>query len=154
MTLNEIIGGGCGGAVIILSLIQIAPVKINPWSAIVKAIAKCANAETLRMIEEINGTVTEIKTEQNSIRGQLRDVKAHMEKEKAVTCRVRILRFSDELYMDTKHTKEHFDQIVEDITQYELYVENNPEFRNGITTIASENIKSTYRHCMDQQLFL
>ena len=37
----------------------------------------------------------------------------------ATTCRYRILRFNDEILHEQRHTKEHFDQILDDITRYE-----------------------------------
>ena len=45
MTIQEILAGGGGLLLILMTLVQIAPVKINPWSALAKAIGKAINAD-------------------------------------------------------------------------------------------------------------
>ena len=47
MTLDILLGGGLG-AVALLTLIQIAPVKVDPWSAIAKALGRAINGELLQ----------------------------------------------------------------------------------------------------------
>lgn len=49
----------------------------------------------------------------------------------ATTCRYRILRFNDEILHEQRHTKEHFDQILDDITRYEKYCDEHPEYENN-----------------------
>ena len=48
MTLEEILLGGGLGTVALLTLIQIAPVKVDPWSAIAKALGRAINGGTRR----------------------------------------------------------------------------------------------------------
>lgn len=55
----------------------------------------------------------------------------------ALTWRYRILRFDDEVLHDDKHTKEHFDQILEDITKYERFCKDNPDFENNKAYLAT-----------------
>lgn len=68
--------------------------------------------------------------------------------------RYRILRFDDEIRHEEKHTKEHFDQILEDITQYEKYCVTHPDFPNNKAVFAIQNIKSVYRKCTEEGTFL
>ena len=44
----------CGGAglVVILSLIEITPVKVNPWQAIARALGRAINGEVLESVAE------------------------------------------------------------------------------------------------------
>lgn len=72
----------------------------------------------------------------------------------ALTWRYRILRFDDEIRHDEKHTKEHFDQILEDITKYERYCKDHPEFPNNKALFAIKNIKSVYEKCVKEGSFL
>lgn len=72
----------------------------------------------------------------------------------ALTWRYRILRFNDEILHDEKHTKEHFDQLLEDITQYERYCNAHPEFPNNKAVCAINNIRSVYQKCCEDGTFL
>lgn len=72
----------------------------------------------------------------------------------ALTWRYRILRFDDEVLHDDKHTKEHFDQILEDITKYERFCKDNPDFENNKAYLAIDNIKKVYKKCTDEGTFL
>ena len=48
MDIRDILLGGGGVTVVLLSLIQIAPVQLNPWSWIAKRIGRAINAEVPR----------------------------------------------------------------------------------------------------------
>ena len=48
MSLQEILLSGGLGGVVLLSLIQIAPIKFNPWSAIGEAIGRAINGDVLK----------------------------------------------------------------------------------------------------------
>ena len=122
----------CGGLLIaLLTLIQIAPIKINPWSAIAKALGRAINKEMMDKLESLD---KEMK--------QLRDATAL---ESVLNCRVRILHFGDETLHGQKHTKEHFDQILRDIDKYEHYCSTHPEFENNVTVLTSARIKEIYQ---------
>lgn len=48
MSLKEILLGGGGLLAVLLTLVEIAPIKINPWSALAKAIGRAINADVRR----------------------------------------------------------------------------------------------------------
>lgn len=122
----------CGGLLIVLlTLIQIAPIKINPWSAIAKTLGRAINKEMMDKLESLD---KEMK--------QLRDA---TDLESVLNCRVRILHFGDETLHGQKHTKEHFDQILRDIDKYEHYCSTHPEFENNVTVLTSARIKEIYQ---------
>ena len=52
MTLDELLLGGGLGLAAVLTLIQIAPVKIDPWSAIAKALGRAVNGEVLKEVTD------------------------------------------------------------------------------------------------------
>lgn len=60
MTIQEILAGGGGLLLILMTLVQIAPVKINPWSALAKAIGKAINADISKRLDEIEKSWTHI----------------------------------------------------------------------------------------------
>ena len=43
MSMKEIIGGGGGLLLVLMTLVQIAPVKVNPWSWLARCIGKAIN---------------------------------------------------------------------------------------------------------------
>lgn len=87
----------------------------------------------------------------NKAIGELRTENSHS---RATTCRYRILRFDDELRHGERHTKEHFDQVLEDITEYEKYCNDHPDYKNNKAELAISNVKRCYQHCTDERSFL
>ena len=83
--------------------------------------------EVLEMMADIKKEVQEIKMD------ALRDG--------AIRSRTSILRFQDELYNDIKHSKEYFDQVLDDIETYEQYCHDHPAFQNGRTKAAAKYIR-------------
>ena len=66
------------------------------------------------------------------------------EDEKARNQRYRILRFYDEMCEHRDHSESHFEDILDDIDDYEKYCDSHPEFRNNRGHVAMEYIKSMY----------
>ena len=117
--------------VIVLSLVQIAPVKLNPWSWMGRWIGKIIGVKDLS--EKVDKL--EYKVEQNE----------------AITARVRILRFGDEIREGNKiHSKESFDQVLDDITRYDAYCKQHPEFENAKTVLTTKVIKETYKKLYEE----
>lgn len=127
--------------IILLSFVQIAPINLNPWSAIAKYIGKAINGEVVEKL--------------NKLDGEFKVFKATYDEQEAFNSRSRILRFNDELIHGTpKHTKEHFEQILIDVKAYEDYCDNHKGFRNGIANDAIERIERVYKECGDKNNFL
>ena len=64
-----------------------------------------------------------------------------------------ILRFADECYRGKEHSKEHFDDMLDMIANYNAFCEANPSFRNGKTTDASKRITDTYHTLLEEHRF-
>ena len=140
MTIHELLTSGGCVAIIIMSLIEISPIKVNPWKAIARWFGRAINGDIL---DEINEMKSQIKDIQNEARE--RDV---------VSCRTRILRFGDELLHDVRHSKEHFDQILMDINEYEIYCNTHPNFKNNQAVMTIKHIKTVYAECMEDGGFI
>lgn len=123
-----------------ITLVQIAPIKLNPWSWIARAIGRAINAEVIDKVDKL-----ETKVE---------NIKKNTEEHEAKSARVRILRFGDEILHDVKHSQEHYNQVLLDITEYEEYCRQHPEFRNNVTGITTKRIMATYEKCLKDNSFL
>lgn len=66
------------------------------------------------------------------------------EDDKARNQRYRILRFYDEMCSHIDHSESHFEDILDDIDDYEKYCESHPDFRNNRGKVAMAYIKSMY----------
>ena len=140
MNIHEWIVGGGGLLAVLLTLVQIAPVKINPWSAIAKAIGNAINADVLRELD----TVT-----------QKLDTHIRVDDERnADSYRTRILQFNNELLREIQHTREDFIEILAVIDDYERYCREHKEYKNNRAVCAIENIKRVYMERLQKHDFL
>lgn len=73
------------------------------------------------------------------------DISADLGEHKATLARTHILRFNDELRAGMVHSEEYFKQQILDIDTYNKYCADHPDFANGLTVMASDNIKSEFK---------
>ena len=85
----------------------------------------------LRRYDNKNDRFSEIVKEMAQMRQDLKRVEEKGDKREAIAARVRILKFADELQEGHRHSKDSFDQVLSDITEYEQYCEENPKFKNN-----------------------
>ena len=143
MTIKEILSWGGSGLLLLMTLVQVSPIKVNPWSVILEWLWK----PMLSKMETLEQDMKTVKNEVDTIRDENRAVHAK-------DCRVRILRFADEIYLGQPHSHEHFKQILGDITHYEKYCDAHPEFENQIAVAAIAQIKETYNERLKKHDFL
>ena len=62
----------------------------------------------------------------------------------AIECRIRILKFMDEIIEGWEHSKDSYNQIMRDITNYLQYCDEHPQFLNHQTDATIERIKKDY----------
>ena len=139
-TIKEILTYGGGAVLILMTLIQVTPIKINPWSWLGRTIGRAINGEVLEKVESLSQDVQNNK----------KDDDEHW----ASLSRSHILRFGDEILHGVGHSKEHFDQILLDITDYEHYCDAHPEYPNEKAVATIKQIKKTYQKCLDNNDFL
>lgn len=110
--------------------------------------------QSVKIQKQFSETIAAIQAAQlNNLESLNRLAKMIAENE-AATCRYRILRFNDEILHERKHTKEHFDQILDDVTRYEKFCAEHPEYENNKAVLAIENIKRVYQNCSNENTFL
>lgn len=147
MTLAEILLAGGGGLVILMTLIQIAPIKIDPWSALARILGRAINNEVIGMLNEV-------KAAQKSNTDRLNEHIRMDDERYADERRARILRFNNELVREIPHTKEEFIDILVDIDVYERYCEQHKEYRNNRAVHAIANIGRAYDERLVKHDFL
>lgn len=147
MSLQEIAGWSGGGLLLLLTLIQIAPIKVNPWSAIGRVIGKALNGDVMKKLDVLEDS-------QRETREQLEEHIRVDDERNADLHRTRILRFNTELLRDNKHTEEEFNDILYNIDCYEKYCANHPEYQNNRAVHAIKNIERVYDELMGEHEFL
>ena len=140
MDIKTVLSWGAIAVAAAMSLVQIAPIKINPWSWLAKKIGRAINGEVIEKVDKLNIEVAEIRTQQDE----------HSAKDS----RMRILRFGDELLHGENHSKDHFDQILDDVNRYEVYCNEHPNFVNNMTRMTIAQIKSEYQARLSANTFL
>ena len=89
-----------------------------------------------------------------SLSEEVTGIKAELQEMVAVNSRARILRFGDEMMRDERHSRESWDQVIEDITKYERYCKDHPLFPNGKTVETIKFIRSNYAERLEKHDFL
>lgn len=115
--------------------------------------------ETKDKKEDVTSAITslgnKIDNVKSSIMAELEKDRADNEEYRIKMCRQRILQFNDEIYRGVLHTRESFDNVIEEgIDVYEDYCKSHPTFPNFKAEAAIENIKETYKKRLKNQDFL
>ena len=143
MTLEAIkqiaIGGG-SALFILMTVIQITPIKLNPWSWLGRCIGRAINSEVISKVDKLSN--------------ELADHKEKSEERHATLCRAHILRFGDEVLHGIPHSKEGYDNILLDIDSYEEYCEKHPGYKNNVAIATIHNIKRMYQKHLEEDSFL
>lgn len=139
----EIIGLLFGGSLIL----QITPIKINPWDFALKHVKEFLNGN-------IETTLVDVAKQVNRLEVQVATSDQIRREDKALDARRRILRFADECIRGEKHSEEYFNDILDDITMYTNHCDRNPGFKNAKCALSIEIIENAYRHCVEENDFL
>ena len=133
--------------VALLSLVEVSPIKINPWSGLAKWLGRAINGEVLSTMQII----------QTAQKAQADALAAHIkadDERNADTLRMRVLHFNNELLRGDRHTREDFIEILAVIDAYEQYCKNHPNYRNNRASHAIANIGRVYDERLKLRDFL
>lgn len=147
MTIGELAGSialliAAGGTVV-----QLAPIKINPWTWLARKIGRAINGEVL---EKMN----EVKVAQTDARKRLDEHIRVDDERNADLHRARILQFNNELLRSIPHTREDFIEVLAEIDYYERYCQAHPEYENHRAVHAIANIERVYDDRLRKHDFL
>jgi len=133
--------------VALLSLLEIAPIKVNPWSAIARGLGRAFNAEVLADLKAVQ------KAQQDT-RSALDKHQAADDEYKAECHRAALLAFNTSLLRGELHTQEDFFDAFRHIDQYEDYCRNHPGYKNNRASHAIANIGRVYDERLKARDFL
>lgn len=121
------VGGLAGWAVmllfILMSLIQIAPVKLNPWDKIFAWFGRKMNGETQKQLQALQKQVSDLW------------INSH---------RQSILTFARECRADIDHDAEEWNHILSIADEYEVYCQKNV-VSNGVVKADTEYVRGLYQ---------
>lgn len=107
---------GGWGLFIILSLVQISPIKINPWSTILRWIG---NALTGDLRKDLNSLITDFR-------------------------RQTIVKFARECRNDVEHSAEEWNHVLQVAEEYEAYCEKH-KIQNGKIRQDTKFVRDLYQ---------
>lgn len=155
MMLLQEYGLQVGIVVIIAGCIKIPSYEIRILPYLIKKVLKnfgnAINEDIIKRIEVLEEGFVVCSTD---LRNELREHIQKTEEDRTNRARLRILRFNDEIMTGVEHSKEHFDEILEDIDGYEQYCELHPSYENNKAVLAIKTIKEEYLYCLEHHTFL
>lgn len=120
-------------------VVEVAPIKVNPWTAILKSIGSRMNADILTRLKEVE---TQLEKQDAKIDNNEKD-----------RIRFEILDFARTCRKHEKHTKEEFDHIFEQYDKYEVILASL-EQPNGKVTQAMHFIGEVYQKILVEDDFI
>ena len=84
----------------------------------------------------------------------VQEISERVDHSSATSARTRIMRFDDELINGIHHSREYFQQTLEEIDTYESYCAKHPDFKNNACVLAIEHIRRVYSHLQDSNGFV
>ena len=152
MTKEEIIAWCIGLG--LPTLLQISPLKINPWSWLCKALKWLWRAFCRSLNADVLDKLSGVERAQNETKDKLEaHIKLDDERE-ADKVRASILHFNNELLRSIPHTKEEFVEILSKIDWYNEFCKDHEDYRNCRAVHAIANIERVYDERMKKHDFL
>lgn len=146
-------------------LIEITPIKFNPLSWLAKKIGKAFNGEVMKEISNLKSDMGKeigtIKTEMGNVNKEIKgikkdvsDIREEAKEREATNRRARILEFGDEILHEVDYSKEHWDSVLMDISEYEHYCDDHPRYMNNVAKATIKHIKYMYDKHLNEDSFL
>ena len=144
MTLQEILSqmgsGGISAVILIaLTLIEVTPIKINPWSALLKWIGRKTNAELYSKVD--------------ALQIEVEIVKKDFEEKNAHDKRWSILDFANSCHNGRRHTKEEWEHVLNQLIYYEEYVDEKA-ITNAVIEEETRYLRELYRDLLSRNAFM
>ncbi len=157
MTVKEILDGLSINhgfwLVIILTLIQITPIKINPWSFIFEWVGKKLTKDLINKIDKIESKQESIRATVSDMQHEVETVKREIELKNANDWRWDILDFFNSARNGRPHSKEEWEHAIDQVKKYERHVEVH-DIDNGVLEEASKWLRKEYQKHIDCKDFL
>ena len=143
MSLNDLltmlhISPGAGMFIVLavfLSLVQIAPIKINPWDTILGWLGTKINAGVKKQLDAVS-------QQSNVQKEEFREFWIDYQREA-------ILRFSRECSQDMSHSREEWNHILDIIKRYETFCRKH-EIANGVIEENSSYLRDLHKQLLQE----
>lgn len=143
---------------IVMSLIEITPIKINPWTRFGKWFGGIINGEVLEKVDNLEKGLESLRTESavknNELKIEIEDLREEGHEREATNLRTRILEFGDSITHGTAYSKEHWSQLLMDIDAYETYCDEHEHYVNNVANATISYIKKMYQIHLENDDFL
>lgn len=152
--LKENMSGWMVLLLVVLSIIQITPIKVNPWSRLLKSLGKIINSDLCEKIETVSQQQIQNRDLLDKHVSDDAKWKEAYEAQKMDELRQTILHFNNELLRKQKHTKEEFVEILAVIDRYKAYCKTHEDYPNSRAVHAISNIERVYDERLIKNDFL
>ena len=123
LTAGELAGWACVLLILLLSLVQISPLKLNPWDSIFGWIGEKTQGEMRKQISDLQKQVTDIWISNH---------------------RQSILTFARECRADIDHDAEEWNHVLSIADEYEVYCDTH-SVSNGVVKADTRYIRELYQ---------
>lgn len=145
--LNGLLRTGVVLWIIVGSIFEISPIKINPWTSLLKSISGIIHKSLYENIAKIEVTLADTNKEIELLNKRLELIEIEAIKR-------RIVSFGNEVSQDTyRINKEAYDLVLDDITAYDRYCKSHPDYINNKTSINTKIILERYMELYDKGEF-
>lgn len=115
-----------------VTLIQIAPIKINPWTWIRKQLSELIYGEVRKDIRDVKNEITEMKVQ---------------------NWRWNVLDFANSCKNGRRHTLDDWKHAIEQLAEYENYIERS-NITNGVFEEDAKYLREEYHERCKKNDFL
>ena len=131
ITAGEMAGWALAALFVLLSLIQVSPLKLNPWDNIFAWIGKKMNGATEKRLQEVEKQVSDMWINNH---------------------RQCILTFARECRSDISHSSDEWSNVLNVAEEYEQYVEEK-HITNGIINQDTQYLRKLYQELSMEHKF-
>lgn len=136
------------------TLIEISPIKINPWSWLWKMLKMLWRSFCRSLNSDVLDKLSALEEGQKNTQSQLEKHIAMDDEREADKVRASILHFNNELLREIPHTKEEFVEILAKIDWYNDFCDTHKGYRNSRAGHAIANIERVYDERLQKHDFL
>lgn len=143
-----------GAALGLTALVQISPIKINPWTWAWNGLKRGWRGFTRSLTAPVLEQIEENRRQLEAMDQKLTAHIAVDDSREADKVRGHILRFNNELMRDVAHTEEEFVDTLAQIDWYHSYCQSHPDYKNSRAVHAIANIERVYDDRLKNNDFL
>ena len=122
-------------AVLIMTIVQIAPIKVNPWDFVLGWIGDRMNSHIINKVDGLDQKLTDHI--QESREGSIKRK------------RLRIIAFVEDGINGKRYTKEAFENMIRECDDYEKFIKETG-MPNGVIEASIEVIRSRYKEHLNR----